>query len=229
MAITTAMATSFKAEMFSGGHCFNATVTPTGTTIGTTTVSSVSSMAGVAVGMTVLDTGNSSIPANTVVASIDSATQLTLSKAATGSFPGTALSISGDVFKMALIKVSASGTYGAASTNYTNITGNSDETSGTGYTATGTTLTNVSPTTSGTTGFVNFSPNPSWTSASFSTIGCMIYNTSVRNGGTSGTNTTGGGRCCSVHDFGGTQTVTTGTFTVLMPTANSTSAILRIS
>jgi hypothetical protein len=57
----------------------------------------------------------------------------------------------------------------------------------------------------------------------------MIYNSSVRNGSTSGTNTTGGGRACSVHDFGGSQQVSAGTFTVLMPTANSSSAILRIA
>jgi hypothetical protein len=121
------------------------------------------------------------------------------------------------------------GTYGVASVNYTDIVGNSDESSGTGYSAGGTSLTNVSPTTSGTTAYITFSPNPSWTSASFSAAGCMIYNSSARDGGTSGTNSTGGGRACSVHDFGGTQTVSSGTFTVLMPVAASSTAILRIA
>src|SRR6185312_11839580 len=82
----------------------------------------------------------------------------------------------GNTFKMALIKVGPAGTYGAASTNYSNITGNSDEVSGTGYSAGGTALTNVTPTTSGTTAYTTFSPNPSWTSATFSTTACMIYN-----------------------------------------------------
>lgn len=123
----------------------------------------------------------------------------------------------GDTFKIALIKVSPTGTYGPASTNYSNITGNSDEVSGAGYTAGGATLTNVEPTTTGTTAFTDFSPDPTWTSASFSTSGCMIYNSSAS------------GAACSVHDFGGTQTVTSGTFTAIMPVADATNAILRIS
>lgn len=123
----------------------------------------------------------------------------------------------GNAFKMALIKVSPTGTYGAASTNYSNITGNSDEVTGTGYSAGGTALTNVTPTTSGTTALTTFSPNPSWTSATFSTTACMIYNT------------TNGNRAVSTHDFGGTQTVSAGTFTVVMPTADASNAILRIA
>lgn len=123
----------------------------------------------------------------------------------------------GNAFKMALIKVSPTGTYGAASTNYSNITGNSDEVTGTGYSAGGTALTNVTPTTSGTTALTTFSPNPSWTTATFSTTACMIYNT------------TNGNRAVSTHDFGGTQTVSAGTFTVVMPTADASNAILRIA
>lgn len=123
----------------------------------------------------------------------------------------------GNSFKIALIKVGPAGTYGAASTNYSNITGNSDEVTGTGYSAGGVTLTNVTPTTSGTTAYTTFSPNPSWTSATFSTTACMIYNSTNSN------------RSTSTHDFGGTQTVTAGTFTVVMPTADASNAILRIA
>ena len=123
----------------------------------------------------------------------------------------------GNTFNIALIKVGPTGTYGAASTNYSNITGNSDEVTGTGYTAGGVALTNVTPSTSGTTAFWSFSPNPSWTSATFSTTACMIYNV------------TNGNRSVSTHDFGGTQTVAAGTFTVVMPTNNSSTAILRIA
>src|SRR5262245_30083420 len=114
----------------------------------------------------------------------------------------------GNAFKFALIKATPTGTYGAASTNYSNITGNSDEVSGTGYTATGFVLTNVTPTTSGTTAYTTFSANPSWTSATFSASAGMVYNTSAS------------GKACSTHDFGGTQTVSAGTFTVVLPTAD---------
>jgi len=123
----------------------------------------------------------------------------------------------GNTFKIALIKVGPAGTYGAASTNYSNITGNTDETTGTGYSAGGISLTNVTPTSTSTTAWWSFSPDPSWTGASFSTTGCMIYNSSASN------------KAVSTHDFGGTQTVSSGTFTVVMPTANSSTAILRLA
>lgn len=218
MATTTAFCTSAKAELLQAGHCFNATVTPTGNTHSNTFVDNVSSIVGLSVGMAVSGSG---IAASTFIAAINSATTLTLSILAGSALTGTTLTISGDIFKMALIKVTPTGTYGAASTNYTNITGNADEVSGTGYTATGTVLTNVTPTTSGTTALTNFSPNPNWTSASFSATACMIYNTSTRQGTA--------GRSISTHDFGGTQTVTSGTFTVVMPTADAANAILRIA
>jgi len=123
----------------------------------------------------------------------------------------------GNTFKIALIKVGPTGTYGAASTNYSNITGNSDEVTGTGYSAGGMAMTNVTPTSTGTTAWWSFSPDPSWTGASFSTTAAMIYNSSASN------------KSVSTHDFGGTQTVSSGTFTVVMPTANSSTAILRIA
>jgi hypothetical protein len=87
-----------------------------------------------------------------------------------------------DTLKIALLKsVSAgSGTYGAASTNYSDITGNSDEASGSGYSAGGNTLTNVTPVASGTTAVCDFS-DTTWSSASFTTCGAMIYNTSNSN------------------------------------------------
>lgn len=227
MAITTAFSTSAKSELLAGAHCFEATITPTGDTTNTAfTVANMSSNAGIVVGMGVSGTG---IAANTVVASIDSATGITLSKAATATNSTVTLTIAGDIFKIALIKVAPAGTYGAASVNYTDITGNSDEASGTGYTATGVALTNVSPTTGSAVAWVNFSPNPSWTSSSFSTTGAMIYNTKARLGGTSGTNTTGAGRCLGCFDFSGTVTVSSGTLTILMPSAAFNTAIFRLA
>jgi hypothetical protein len=113
------------------------------------------------------------------------------------------------------------GTYSAASTGYSDITGNSDEVTGTGYTAGGTALTNVDPSASSPSAYTTFSPDPSWTSASFSTTGCMIYNTTQN-----GPNANAG---VSVHDFGGTQTVASGTFTAVMPTAAVGTAVLQIT
>ena len=216
MAITTAMCTSFKRDLFSALHCFNADTSFTATGVSTTTWTSVSSLAGLSVGM---DLSGTNVAAGTRIVSIDSATQITVSLASTGSI--STVNAAADVFNIALIKASPSGSYGAATTNYTDVTGNSDETSGSGYTAGGTALTNVSPTISGTTAFVDFSPDPSWTSASFSTDGAIIYNTNQR--GETATLAT------SVHDFGGTQTVASGTFTAVMPTADSSNAILRLA
>lgn len=126
----------------------------------------------------------------------------------------------GHVFKMALVKASPAGTYGAASTNYSDITGNSDEVTGTGYSVGGfawTAAQNITPATSGTTAFWSWSVNASWTVATFTATGGMIYNTSASN------------KAVYVGDFGGSQTVTAGTFTFVLPTNNNTNAILRIA
>lgn len=225
--ITTNFCTSAKSEFFAGAYCFGGTITPTANAAsGSTTFSAISSMAGIAVGMGISGTN---VAASSSVATISNATAFTSSIASTGILAATTITIVGDTFKIALFKASVAGTYGAATVNYTDMTGNSDETSGAGYSAGGVALTNVSPVVSGTTAYVNFSPNPSWTSASFSTDGALIYNSSVRLGGTSGTNTTGAGRSVGVFSFGGTQTVSSGTLTVLMPSATSSTAIFRLS
>ena len=83
-----------------------------------------------------------------------------------------------DAFKIALFKANASitGTHGAATTNYSDMTGNSDELPATGnYSSGGNTLTNVDPSTSGTTAITDFA-DTSWTSATFTTRGALIYN-----------------------------------------------------
>lgn len=124
----------------------------------------------------------------------------------------------GNTFKMALIKSGMAGTYGAASTNYSNITGNSDEPANSGtYSAGGATLTRVDPTSSGTTAYTTFSSPVTWTTATLSAAACMIYNTTNSNSSV------------SVHDFGGTVSSTAGTFTVTLPTADASNAILRIA
>lgn len=226
--ISTSMATSFKAELMYAGHCFGATATPTGNTHTTTTVDTISTLAGVVVGMTVTES-HGDIPANTVVAAISSASAIVISQAATATHSGGTLTFTGDVYKIALIKTTPTGSYSSTTTNYTDVTGNSDETSGTGYSAGGLVLTNVSPVTSSTTAYITFGVNPSWTSSTFTTAGCIIYNSSVREGGTSGTNTTGGGRAVGVWDFGGNQSVTAGVFSIILPAASSSTAIVRLS
>lgn len=129
------------------------------------------------------------------------------------------LATGGDTYKIALIKAQASqaGTYGAATTNYSDVTGNPDELGATGgYTTGGNTLTNIDPTSSGTTAFIDFS-DTSWTSATFTTRGCIIYNTSESN------------KAVMVIDFGADFSVSGGTFEIQFPTADATNAILRIA
>src|SRR4051812_4048840 len=105
MAITTAMSTSFKSDLMSALMCFHQSRTPTADTSNTTfTLLNVSSLTGLAVGMGLSGTG---IPASTVIASIDSATQITMSKAATATNSTVTVTATGDSFKIALIKVAA--------------------------------------------------------------------------------------------------------------------------
>lgn len=227
--ITTAMPTSFKAELLQGGHCLVAgTFTFTGTmSSGAHGITAVSSLAGVVLGEGVQS--GTSLAANTVIESIVSATSITVSETAAGAISGGTFTVSPDVFKMALIKHTPAGTYGAASVNYTDITGNSDEVSGAGYSAGGLALTNVTPLTSGTTAYSTPGGTIQWTSATIDADGCMIYNTNARMGGTSGTNTTGAGRAAYTGDFGGEQKVTAGTFTVVAPTNNSSTGLWRLA
>jgi hypothetical protein len=116
----------------------------------------------------------------------------------------------GNTFKVALYTSSAS--LSAATTAYTT----SGEVTGTGYTAGGKALTNVDPVLSGTTGFVDFS-NISWTSATFTARGALIYNSTNSN------------KAVMVLDFGGDKDVSNGTFSISFPTPSSTAAIIRIA
>jgi hypothetical protein len=121
----------------------------------------------------------------------------------------------GDTFKLAMYDNSASFT--AATTAYTAT--NEVANSGT-YTAGGGTLTNVTPTSSGTTAFTDFA-DLSFTSATITAFGALIYNTTPSHTYTNPT--------VCVLDFGGAKTSTSGTFTIIFPTANATDAIIRIA
>jgi hypothetical protein len=118
----------------------------------------------------------------------------------------------GNTFKLALYDNSASFT--AATTAYTAT--NEVANSGT-YSAGGGTLTNVTPTSSGTTAFTDFA-DLSFTSATITAYGAMIYNdTPVSN------------PSVCILDFGGAKTSTAGTFTIIFPTADASNAIIRIA
>ena len=124
--------------------------------------------------------------------------------------------LDGHTLKLALIKSGESGTFGAASTNFSNITDTSDEASGTGYSSGGATLGSVSIALDGTTATVDFA-DVSFSNSTISASGAMIYNTSASN------------RAKAVISFGGTVASTAGTFTVTMPAADASNAIIRLA
>lgn len=121
----------------------------------------------------------------------------------------------GHTFKIALYTSAA--TLSAATTNYTS----TNEVVGTGYTAGGVALTNIDPTSSGTTAFIDFN-DATWASATITAAGALIYNTTT-DGGTGTTN------AVAVISFGGDKTSTNGDFVVQFPTADATNAIVRIA
>jgi hypothetical protein len=121
-----------------------------------------------------------------------------------------------DSIKMALIKATPTGTYGAATTNYSDVTGNSDEASGTNYTAGGNVLDNISITLSGSTAIVDIDDEV-FANVTLSADGCIIYNASA------------GNAAISVHDFGGTKSASAGDFTVVIPTADASNAVIRVA
>ena len=117
----------------------------------------------------------------------------------------------GNTFNLALYTSSAS--LGASTTAYTT----SNEVSGSGYTAKGNALTSVDPALSRSTAVCDFA-DTSFTSASFTARGCLIFNDSA----------SGDPAVCAI-DFGSDKTVTSGTFTIQFPTADASNAIIRIA
>jgi hypothetical protein len=117
----------------------------------------------------------------------------------------------GDTYKLALYDNSASFT--AATTAYTA----TNEVSGTGYSAGGGTLTNVTPTSSGTTAFIDFD-DLTFSTATITARGALIYNSSAA-----------GNPAVCILDFGADKTSTAGDFTIVFPTADASNAIVRIA
>jgi len=122
-------------------------------------------------------------------------------------------STAADTFKLALYTSSA--TLDATTTAYS-ATNEITNTSGTAYVAGGNTLTGSVTSSSGTTSFVDFSDS-SWTSATFTARGALIYNSTQSN------------KSVVVLDFGSDKSVSAGTFTVVFPAADASNAIIRLA
>ena len=118
----------------------------------------------------------------------------------------------GNTFKLALYDNSASFTAATTAYTATNEVANSGS-----YAAGGGTLTNITPTSTGTTAFTDFA-DLSFTSATITAFGALIYN-----------DTAAGDPTVCVLDFGGAKSSTVGTFTIIFPTADATNAIIRIA
>ncbi|CAB4155816.1 hypothetical protein UFOVP1064_51 [uncultured Caudovirales phage] len=125
----------------------------------------------------------------------------------------------GDAFKLALYTSSA--TFDATTTAYTA----TNEVAASGsYSAGGGTLTNITATNSGTTAFTDFA-DIDFTTATITARGAMIYNTTPNTTSSAGlVNPT-----VVILDFGSDKTSTSGTFTVVFPSATSSTAIIRIA
>ena len=117
----------------------------------------------------------------------------------------------GHTFNLALFTSSA--TLGASTTDYST----TNEVSGTGYSAGGSPLTNVTPSLDGTTAITDFA-DLSFTTATITARGALIYN-----------DTATGNPAVAVLDFGSNKTSTSGTFTIQFPTPTATGAIIRIA
>ena len=117
----------------------------------------------------------------------------------------------GSAFKLALYTSSA--TLGASTTAYAT----TNEVSGTGYSAGGSALTRVDPTSSGTTAFTDFA-DLTFSTATITANGALIYNDDASNDA-----------AVIVLAFGGDKTSTAGDFTIQFPTADASNAIIRIA
>lgn len=118
--------------------------------------------------------------------------------------------VAGNVFKLALYLSAA--TLGAATTVYSA----TNESSGTGYSAGGGTLTNVDPTNSSTSGITDYA-DLTFSTATVTARGCSIYNS------------TNGNRVVQIHDFGSDKSSSAADFVIQFPTADSVTAIIRLA
>lgn len=118
--------------------------------------------------------------------------------------------LSSDTYKIALFTSAAS--LGASTTVYST----TDEVVGTGYSAGGATLSGFVTGSSGTTAWIDWTTDPSWGSSTITARGALIYNASQ------------GNKAVATFDFGSDKTTNDSTFTVVLPDADATNAIVRI-
>ena len=128
--------------------------------------------------------------------------------------------LTSDTIKLALIKTNMTGTYGADTTNYSDVTGNSDEATGTNYSAGGQTLDSITVTTdnTGDRAYVDIA-DEEFSNVTVAAQGCIIYNASQ------------GNKAVAVIDFGGSGVAATaGDLTIEFPAvgANGATAVIRI-
>lgn len=124
-----------------------------------------------------------------------------------------------DVLRVALVSSGASASGGGPDT-YASVTGEisgtADATGDSKYTTGGTTITDVTVTAVSSSGVVDFA-DVTWTSATWTARGCVIYNE------------TNSDKVVAVYDFGGDKTATNGTFQLVIPSATSAAAVIRLN
>jgi hypothetical protein len=214
MAITTAMAGSFKQELMRGQHQFSTTgFTTTGTSATSVNYTSVGSMTNIVLGQSFTGTN---VGANSIVTAITGAAAFTSSVAATGSISGGTLTFTNPMatsYKLALYTNAA--TLDGTTATYAT----TNEAVGTNYVAGGSALTLSAsmPSLTSTTSWLDFS-DLVFSTVTITARGCEIYNSyGALN------------RTVSVHDFGADKTATAGDFTIIFPAADSSNAILRLA
>jgi hypothetical protein len=118
--------------------------------------------------------------------------------------------------KIALIKPSPTGNFNKATTNYSQLTGSSDEATGTNYSAGGQGLDSPAITLSGDTALVDFADEV-FANLTITAAGALLYNSSASN------------KAIAVFSFGSNVASTAGDFTVIFPTADASNAVIRIT
>ena len=206
MAITQAICGSAKQQILNHVHDFGAIVT--GSISGTTLTVSAVTNGVLAIGSTISGTG---VTAGTTITAYGTGTGGTGTYTVSSSQTVASTTItSGDTFKIALYTSSA--TLDSSTTVYTT----SGEASGTGYTAGGATLTNLGTSLAGAIAYLSWG-NYTWSSATISAYGALIYNASKNNA------------AVAVLSFGATYSSTNGNFTITFPANSSTTAVIILN
>ena len=206
MAITQALASSFKQQLLNHEHDFGGVFT--GAISGTTLTVSAVTNGVLALGSFISGTG---VTAGTYITAYGTGTggAGTYTVSASQTVSSTTIT-SGDTFKIALYTSSA--TIDSSTTVYSA----TNEASGTGYTAGGGTLTNLGTSLSGSTAYLSWD-NFTWSAATISAAGALIYNASKNNA------------AVAVFNFGGTYSSTAGNFTISFPANTSSTAVIILS